>query len=211
MPVGTGGARELAKLFAHTTPEGFAQAPDRERGYKIGKSRERQDEAKGELRQAFPEDEGEDGQADGSHGRASGIDARDFSSPYDAVTWLHAFADLRLLFFLFALGEERGGCGQDRGEGQEEAADAGAVVFCDDSGQGGDDAAKDETDKVFVPVRLSQTGRVDSYLCDDAHSAVPRSAYQRAKAPANHNRSERLVTGRTGHFQRMSMRLTATA
>ncbi len=69
------------------------------------------------MGKAFPYDEGEDGEADGAHGGAGGIDARGFSSSQDASAFLRAVAVLPLFFFLLVPGEEGSGGGEDGGEG----------------------------------------------------------------------------------------------
>ena len=57
---------------------------------------------------------------------------------------------------------------EDAGEGEEEAADDGAVVFGDQGGEHGDDAAEDEAREVFGGSAFAELGELDA----DAHGGL---------------------------------------
>lgn len=154
----------MGEPCAKAPPQCFAKLPKRHGGYEPGKGRESKHNRQTEVRQFLPDDESEGDEPDASERGAGCVDTGGGAAAFRAVQ------SGLLLFLLFMFFYERCGRRQDRGERQEEPADARTKTFCDHTRERRDRAAKKEAKKIFVPVRLTQAAGVDLYF----HPANPR-------------------------------------
>lgn len=132
----------------------FAEHPEDERESKPTESGDGKDEPTGVRRERTPNDNGKGDEADGTDGSSRRVDGSGFAAPMSTV-------EANLLFLLdFMFFNERGAGRKDGRESEEESADAGAIVFCDDTGKSCHQTAKEETDGIFVRLDGFERGEV---------------------------------------------------
>ena len=100
--------------------------------------------------QKTPEDERKSHQSKTAERGSSGVDAGSHAATMGSVITQFPFA-----FFFVTLDQGNAG-GKDGGEGEEESAECGAVMPCDQAGQHGGRAAEEEADQVLMGFGLLQ-------------------------------------------------------
>lgn len=111
----------------------------------------------------MPDDEGEDGEAQGPERCSCGIDAG--GGPAASFVVVPGFS---LALFLVS-GDEGSGGREDGRKGEEESSDGRTEMFSDDAGGGGDESSEEEPDGVFVGL-----GDLDGIEIDvNAHRVSP--------------------------------------
>ncbi len=148
-----------------------------------------------------PDNDGKCDEPDASHRCSGRIKSGCLSGPQPPI--------LPCFFFLlpFMLFDQRRSGGKDCRECQEQAAHARSPTLRYDSGERRHCTAKGETDDVFVPLRTTDSSKIDL----DLHESNSLNPYNMPNAIPIHKISARLVTGRTGHFLRIKSRVTTAA